>query len=297
MNLTELNDHFGLSGVLTFEDHNGLTRLQVKTPACTATVYLHGAHLTHWQPTGAQPVLFLSDRSDFAPDKAIRGGIPVCFPWFGPRAGGKPGPSHGFARIQPWEVAFAALSGENVHLTLTLGPTALSRSLGFDGFRVAYEMVLGKKLTLRLTVANYGEGMLKYEEALHTYFSIGEVRRTTIAGLESALFVDKTDGLKEKETPPEALILSGQTDRVFPENVSSTTIGDGPRTITINKSNSATTVVWNPWTEGSVTLKDLRPDAWPGFVCVETANTGEDAITLAPNDAHTMQAEITLGKA
>jgi glucose-6-phosphate 1-epimerase len=294
MTTTALNDQFGIPGVLTFEDHEDLTRFQVTTPACTATVYLHGAHLTHWRPAGEKPVLFLSERSEFVEGKPIRGGIPLCFPWFGPRTDGKAGPSHGFARTQPWEIAFAALSGDNVHVTLTLGPTDLSRSLGFGEFRVAYELILGAKLGLRFTVANTAETPLVFEEALHTYFAMDDVRKTAFAGLESSLYLDKTDAAKEKESPATAETLDRWTDRVYPDNVASVAILDGERTITVDKSNSATTVVWNPWTEGSKSIGDLAPDAWPRFLCVETANTGVDKITLPPQQAHTLQAEISV---
>ncbi len=303
MNLAELNETFGLEGLLTFEDHHELTRLQVKTPAAEATVYLHGAHLTHWQPAGFAPVLFLSDKTELAPGKAIRGGIPVCFPWFGPRSEGlghgeaaaaKSGPAHGFARIQPWELAFAALSGDDVHLTFTLAPTDQSRALGFDHFRVAYEVILGRTLTLRFTVANLGDQPLRFEEALHTYFAVQDVRQTSITGLESASYIDKTDALREKHLPPTPLVLSGWSDWVFPANPATVTFEDGARTVEIVKQNSHTTIVWNPWAEKSAGMADLPPDAWPHFLCVETANAGADTITIAPQQTHSMQAKVTV---
>ncbi len=310
MTADALNDSFGLPGVLRFDnEHDGLTRAQVTLPTCTATVYLHGAHLTAWQPAGQAPGLFLSARSDFAEGKAIRGGVPVCFPWFGPRSDGGTGPSHGFARLQAWEVAFAALvpggadEADTLHLTLTLGPTELSRSLGFDSFRVAYEFIFGedqgRTLTLRLSVANTGTAPLRFEEALHSYFHVGDVREASLGGLEGAAYLDKRDGAKEKRAPAEPLRLTAQTDRVFPDNTGAPTIVDPVlgRTIGLSKRGSATTVVWNPWDDGAATLADMAPDAWPGFLCVETANTGADAITLAPGEAHTMEARagITTG--
>jgi glucose-6-phosphate 1-epimerase len=300
MTIAELTENFAIPGHLAFEDHDGLTRLEITLASATATIYLHGAHVTHWQPTGAAPVLFLSEKSDFAPDKAIRGGVPICFPWFGPRSDGRPGPSHGFARIQPWELAFAALvpgdSGDRLHLTFTLGPSDLSRSLGFDNFRAAYEVIAGSTLTLRFTVANLGDAPLHFEEALHAYFAVGDVRQTTLTGLESALFRDKTDAMREKHTPAGPLGFSAETDSVFPANTAAVAIHDsaGQRIIQVEKTNSATTVVWNPWSALAIKLADLPDDAWPNFVCVETANTATDAITLQPNESHMMQAVITV---
>ena len=237
------------------------------------------------------------------PAKPIRGGIPICFPWFGPRGDGQPGPSHGFARIQDWTLANAALlPGEQptLHLTFTLGPTDLSRSLGFDHFRVAYELIFGanagRTLTLRLSVANLALEPLLFEEALHTYFAIADVRSTEITGLSSAPYLDKTDGARQKTTPAGKLTLTATTDRVFPGHTAPVSIHDAgnQRVLTNTKQNSATTVLWNPWAEVSATFSDLPNDAWPGFVCVETANTGADKVTLAPNQAHTMEAVLSV---
>ena len=306
MTAATLNESFALPGVLHFEQDGALQRAHITLPTCSATVYLHGAHLTHWQPAGQAPALFLSAESEFAPGKAIRGGVPICFPWFGPRSDGQSGPSHGFARTQEWTVANAALlSGEEptLHLTFTLGPTDLSRSLGFDHFRAAYELIFGadtgRTLTLRLSVANLAPEPLAFEEALHTYFAVADVRATSITGLSSATYLDKTDGFREKITPAGPLLLTATTDRVFPGHTAPVAMHDSgnQRVLTNTKQNSATTVLWNPWEQGSATFSDLPNDAWPGFVCVETANTAADKVTLAPNQAHTMQAVFSVDPA
>ena len=294
-----LSESFALPGILTFDEHAGLARAQVTLPTCTATIYLHGAHLTHWQPTGQQDVLFLSPDSAFAPDKAIRGGVPICFPWFGNGLSGTQKPSHGFARLEEWTFAFAALAGEDLHLTFTLAPTAQSSALGYANFRAAYELIFGqdegRTLVLRLTVANSGDEPLQFEEALHAYFHIGDPRSAQVTGLESATFLDKTDAARPKQTPAGPLTLNAQTDSVFPNNQAEVAIDDPQfdRTLTVQKQNSSTTVVWNPFPEGSAAVPDLAPDSWKSFLCVESANTGTDAITLAPNQAHTLEARIT----
>jgi glucose-6-phosphate 1-epimerase len=295
-----LNESFGLPGVLAFEEHDGLTRARVTLPACEATIYLHGAHITHWQHFSEEPILFLSPKSAFAADKAIRGGIPICFPWFGNGLSGLQKPSHGFARLEEWTFAFAALAGDELHLTFTLGPSELSRSLGYADFRVAYEVILGaeegKSLTLRLTVANSGEKPLVFEEALHAYFHVGDPRTTELEGLESATFLDKTDKAKPRQAPAGPLKFAKQTDSVFAGNEATVKLLDVQidRHLIIAKQNSATTVVWNPFPEGSATLADLAADSWEHFLCVEAANTGTDAITLAAGGVHTMEARITV---
>jgi glucose-6-phosphate 1-epimerase len=313
--VASLNQTFGLPGVLQFEMHpgaptldGGLIRAQITLPGAAATVYLHGAHLTHFQPAGQAPVLFLSERSDFAPMKAIRGGIPICFPWFGPYAGGevdgKPAPSHGFARLLPWQVAFAALLPSSKHaeddllqLTLLLEPDpgGYTRLFGWDRFRLTCEFTIGRTLTMRLSALNLGDKPLRLEEALHSYFHVGDVRETTITGLEGALYLDKRDEMREKHAPDSPLRLTAATDRVFPGNTAAMQIQDEvlKRTIRLTKENSATTVVWNPWAELATSLKDLDSSAWQRFVCVEAANAGADGLQLEPQQAHTVQLTIS----
>lgn len=300
MNLPELNENFSIAGVLQFAEHDGLQRAEITTPSATATLYLQGAHLTQWQPAGEQPVLFLSARSEFAPGKAIRGGIPVIAPWFGPdtrnRANGQPGPSHGFARTQPWTLAFAALVGEELHLTLTLGPTELSRSLGYADLRIAYQVNVGATLTLQLTLANSGAAPIPFEEALHTYLAVADVRQARLMGLTGAQYLDKMDGMRQKLETAEALVLTGPTDRVYLDTEATCIVEDpllGRRLIVAN-GNSRSTVVWNPWTELTRGLKDMDPEGWQGMLCVETANAGPDARTLGPGETHTMRATLSV---
>lgn len=300
--LTELNDQFAIPGALTFATGNGgLLSAHIATPACTAEIYLHGAHITAWQPAGHAPAIFLSERSFFASDKPIRGGVPIVFPWFGARTATPvdprtDGPSHGFARLSQWQVAFAAFAGEDLHLTLTLSPDETSRSLGFDHFQLIYELVFGVDLRVRLTVANQGATPLHFEEALHTYFAVGDATQVQFFGLAGTEFLDKTDAFKRKRQIEEALTLSKETDRPY-LNTSATVTLDDPalhRRILIAKTNSLTTVVWNPWDALSAKLPDMSPEGWRSMTCVETANAVENAITLAPGEAHTMEAHIRI---
>ena len=292
MDLDQLQAAFSIPGVLAFEKHGELVRARVHTAAAEATIYLQGAHLTHWQPKGAGPVLFLSDTSEFARGKAIRGGVPVIFPWFGPRADGRAGPAHGFARTEPWELVFAAVAGDALHLTLTLGPTEESRGFGYDHFRVAYELRIDAELRLRLSVANEGATPLRFEEALHTYFAMGDVRRTTVSGLEGTAYLDKTDGMQRKPAAGAAIAFTGPTDRVYEGTDAVCTIEDaaGSRRIVNRKTSSETTVVFNPWKA----MADLGEEQWPRFVCVETANAGVDAVVLRPSEVHTMEAVMSV---
>ena len=269
--------------------------LLITTPHATATVYLQGAHITAWQPAGRQPVLFTSRKTELAPGKPIRGGVPIAFPWFAARHDGKPGPSHGFARIQDWTLAFAALAGEDLHLTFTLAPTELSRSLGYDSFRLAYQLVIGRNLSLQLTVANDAAEPLVFEEALHTYYAVADVHEATVTGLEGVTYLDKVDNFAPK-VQQGTVTFTGQTDRVYLDTAASCVLHDaaGKRQIIVAKENSHTTVVWNPWDTGAAKLPDLDPTEWHEFVAVETVNAAKDSVTLQPGSTHTMQAHISV---
>jgi len=275
-------------------------RITLQSPdGARAELSLHGGHLLSWKPAGAPEQLYLSPRSEFTPGKAIRGGVPISFPWFATdsnsaRYQSKPGPSHGFARIQPWTLAFAALSGDDLHMTFTLGPTQLSRNMGFDNFALAYQLTLGSALTMRLTVANRGTAPLRFEEALHAYYRVADIHEAILTGLGPTPYIDKIKDFARQPAANAPLTFTGPTDRVYP-GTSATCVLHDPvlkRALSIEKMNSNTTVVFNPWKD----LPDMTGGQWHEMLAVEAANTGGDAITLAPGESHTMQAHVTVEK-
>jgi glucose-6-phosphate 1-epimerase len=297
MNVAELEERFGAPGVLSFEETaSGLVLAHVTTPNAEAMVCFQGAHLMRWDPAGGGPVLFLSPRNELKRGKAIRGGVPVIFPWFGPRSDGKPGPQHGFARTSEWELVFAALAGEDVHLTFTLGPSEVSRSYGFDHFRVAYRMIIGRTLTLELTVANDAGAVFEYEDALHSYYAVADVERAAIAGLGGTEYLDKRDDARRKVQAAGAMTLTGATDRTYLNTEATCVVEDvtGGRRIVIEKAGSRSTVVWNPWAELTAAMADMEPDGWRRMLCVETANASENAVTLGQGESHTMRAVVSV---
>jgi len=312
--VVELKEKFAIPGVLAFEKTaSGLVAARVTTPAAEATIYLHGAHLTHWKPAGEAPAIFVSQRAEFVAGKPIRGGVPVIFPWFGERHDGKSGPMHGFARISEWELAFAAMTGDELHLAFTLAPDEQSRALGFDHFRLSYRVTIGRTLTLQLTVANdSGSGgareasieakamgaPLVFEEALHTYYAVANAQKVSIDGLGGTTYLDKVDGMKRKVQPAGTLKLEGRIDRPYLNTEATCVLHDeaGGRRIVVAKKGSASTVVWNPWKELTATMTDMEPDAWLHMTCIETANVGEDSLTLAPGEHHSMRAHISIEK-
>ncbi|MHB1701769.1 MAG: D-hexose-6-phosphate mutarotase [Acidobacteriaceae bacterium] len=296
MDAHSLQDQFGIPGALSFDETaSGLLRANISTPSAEATLYLQGAHLTHWQPTGQRPVLFTSGRSDFALGKPIRGGIPVIFPWFADRKGAA-GPSHGFARVEKWQLAFAAIAGDDLHLTMTLGPSAQSRRLGYDRFRLAYTLAIGRTLALQLAVANDSDSPLIFEEALHTYFAVEDVRGASISGLEGSAYLDKVDAMRRKQQAGAPIRFTGRRDEVHLNTQSACMLTDegGKRSIAVEKTGSNSTIVWNPWAELAATLPDMEADGWQRMVCIETANVAENAITLAPGESHSMRVAMSV---
>jgi glucose-6-phosphate 1-epimerase len=278
-----------------------LIRAVVDSPTCTAELYLHGSHLTAWQPKGQKPVIFLSEASAFEAGKAIRGGVPIIFPWFGPRtatpsSARTDGPAHGFARTSQWQVAFAAVAGHDLHLTLTLEPNEASRALGYDDFKLAFELILGTELRMRISVVNLGEQPLHFEEALHTYFTVGDATKIALQGLDGVDFIDKTDSLKRKTQQDAVLKLTGETDRLYLNTKGTVTLDDPQlgRRIHVAKTNSDSTVIWNPWSTLSGKMADMTSENWSRMTCIETVNASDNAITLAPGQAHTMEAHISV---
>jgi len=319
--VTELQEKFAIPGVLGFEKTaSGLVTVRVTSPAAEATIYMQGAHVTHWKPAGQAPAIFLSQRAEFVEGKPIRGGVPIVFPWFADRHDGKQGPQHGFARISEWELAFAGMSGDDVHLAFTLAPNALSQSLGFDHFKLAYRVTVGRSLTLEMGVQNdsgnggaHGGGPaaatakadeaamgapLVFEQALHTYYAVADARKVLIGGLGGVTYIDKVDDFKRKVQAPGVLKLEGRTDRPYLNTEATCVLHDpvGGRRIVVKKSGSRSTVVWNPWQEFTAKMADMEPDAWLHMTAIETANVGEDAVTLKAGETHTMRADISIEK-
>jgi D-hexose-6-phosphate mutarotase len=287
-----------IPGIATFEPGEGdLTRLSIRSALAEAHIYLHGAHVTHFQPRGKAPVLFMSQRSLFAADKPIRGGVPIIFPWFGPRANHPESPAHGFARTSEWQVESVSEDGDGV-VTVTFELVAEARTHGLwpFGFKLTYRVAVGHALTMILEVENTSSEAITFEDALHTYFSVADVRQTSTSGLENADYVDKTDNFQRKKQGPEPIRITSETDRVF-ESTRKTCVLDDPgmrRKITVEKSGSQTTVVWNPWIAKAATMVDFGDDEWPRMLCIETANAGTNTITLAPGKTHSTRAIVSV---
>lgn len=277
-----LCEQFGVPGLHFEAGQGGLTKAVVTTPVASGEIYLHGAHVTSWQPAGHEPVLWMSRSSLFQSGKPIRGGVPICFPWFGPHASDPSAPAHGFARTTLWEVREARTTAD--------GGISLSLRARIDVFSVSFTVEFGSVLRMTLTTETVPgtNARLRFEDALHTYFSVSDVRNISITGLEQARYIDKVDGAQEKPATGTAIEFTGETDRVYLRTVTECHLQDPGRnrTIAISKSGSQSTVVWNPWIAKSARMPDFGDHEWPEMVCIETANVGSDAIELASDVSH-----------
>ena len=273
-----------------------LPGIKVDTPAASGTIFFNGAHVAEWTPAGQRPVLWLSKSSDFEVGKAIRGGVSLVWPWFGTGASGDQTPAHGFARLADWHLREARVSDSG---TATLkfipgdGWWDAVRAAGLpDDFQLEYNVSMGPTLMLQLvTIA--GDSPLSFEEGLHTYFAVSDVRQVRVEGLDGAVYADRlTDGHTTQQGPVE---FTGETDLVF-DSVAATRIIDSGynRTILIEKVRSAQTVVWNPWIDKARAMPDYGDEEWPQMVCVEAVNVREQAVTLDPRERHLMSQTISV---
>jgi glucose-6-phosphate 1-epimerase len=285
-------------GVVSQPGPGGFPFLVVDTERCRARLTPHGAQLCEWTPAGqSTPALFLSPRAVFAPGKAIRGGVPVCFPWFAAHPTDPTKPAHGFARTRTWEVGDVTRDDAgDARVVLRLAADADTRALWNADFVATLTLSIGTSLAMTFDVENTGAGELAYEIALHTYLRVGDVEKIRIHGLERTRLIDKVDGMRQKVADDEPLTIAGEVDRVFLDTGAACTVEDPilQRRIHVEKSGSTTTVVWNPGPEKGPAVPDLGGDVWRTFVCVETANCRPHAVRLAPRARHAMTARITI---
>ena len=273
----------------------GLDRLALHAAEGEALVYLQGAHVAHFQPKDGRPVLWMSAASRFEKGKPLRGGVPICFPWFGPKAGSPEAPLHGFARILPWTVGTVTReTGGSLRAVLELTAEAAARG-GFPReLSLSLAVTVSRSLRMELTVRNVDSTAVTFEEALHSYLSVSDVRQARIRGLEGVAYVDKTAGMARQAGEDAPITIVGETDRVYLGAKGTVTVEDPGwgRRIVVGKQGSATTVVWNPWVAKAKAMPDFGDDEWAGMVCVETANALDDAVTLAPGASHVMTATL-----
>jgi glucose-6-phosphate 1-epimerase len=296
LDATELDRRLGIPGIARVcEGDGGLPRVEITCPDARGEIYVHGAQVTSWRPAGSEEVLFLSSKSRWEEGQAIRGGIPVCFPWFRGKTDDSHAPAHGVVRTRSWQLDSIAETAAGVAVSMSIGSDEQTRQWWPGEFSLVHRVTFGSELMLELVCTNTGTTPLHFEEALHTYNRVEDVKGVRLQGLDRTEFLDNTDSNKKKMQLGDVTIGS-QTDNAFINTQNAVDLLDPEmrRRIRLQKTNSSTTVIWNPWQEGADRLKDLGQDEWKQFLCVEASNIIGNAVTLAPGQQHTMSAVLSV---
>ena len=297
LDMDALNRSLEIPGIAQVVSGNGaLAKLCVTTPSAAAEIYLHGAQVTSWRPNGAAEVLFLSEQSHWQHGRAIRGGIPICFPWFRAKADNPNAPAHGFVRTREWQLdSVTANEDGSMIAELSTESDESTRRWWPHEFRLLHRIAIGNTLRLELIVRNTGSTPLRFEEALHTYFRVGDTQAVRVLGLDQVKFLDNTDGNREK-TQAGDVVFHAATDRAYLDTPGAADLIDPAlhRSLRTEKENSATTVVWNPWRRGAASLADLGDEEWRQMTCVEASNILGAAVSIEPGQEHTMRATISV---
>jgi len=273
--------------------HGGLPLVKITTPWSTAEIYPHGAHVAGFQKNGEPPLIFLSAKSYFASGKPIRGGVPICYPWFGNRDGE---PSHGFARLTEWQLVKTSAATDGT-VTVTLALPGTPGSSQWNSLRTEFTVTVGETLTMELTTTGEScDGALEIENCLHTYFQVGDIGAVTVSGLEAAPFDDFAAGAAGARRAAEnsALKITKETNRVYHDNAAAVEIRDEKlkRVIHVAKFNSQSTVVWNPWTTQKM------PEDWGTgehlhMICVESGNVKQNRLSLGPGKSAALKVVVS----
>ena len=289
------------------EGKGGIPVVEIQNKHASATISLQGAHLLSWQPINEkQSIIWLSEDAHFAPGKSIRGGIPVCWPWFGAHPSHADYPAHGFARTSLWQIVSAKPlnTGETqitFKLDLTTNNSELSDAINTIPINkmwpqptvVEYRLTIGRSLILELTTTNHSDQAITLGQALHTYFAVDDIAQTTVEGLDGKTYLDKPQNFARKtQTGP--VTFSAEVDRIYLNTPDVVMINDSKRKITISKQGSRSTVVWNPWHEVAEKMGDLGKDGYQKMVCVESANAAEDVVSIQPGKSHTLRVEYEI---
>jgi glucose-6-phosphate 1-epimerase len=292
--MAESDPRFEIPGTAQIvEGNGGLPKVRISSPEVEGEMYLHGAHITSWKPAGREEVLFLSSRSRWEDGHAIRGGVPVCFPWFGGKANDPNAPAHGFVRTKAWQLESIAQVGDAVTVSMFTESNASTKRWWSADFRLVHRARFGSELSLELVLTNTGTTSLHFEEALHAYHRVGDIEKVRLLGLDTVHYLDKTDSNREKTQHGEIVIVS-ETDRVYLNTQHALELEDPVlhRRVRVTKENSLTTVVWNPWVQKARALSDLGDDEWRQMICIESSNVSDFAVDLAPGQQHTMKAMV-----
>lgn len=272
----------------------GFAQLKIDNLRGRASVALYGAQILSFQPHGDSDLLWLSAGAHYTRGRSIRGGIPLCWPWFGPHLEDSGKPSHGFARHCIWQLDTISGDEQSTELVLSLSPRAETQRLWPHDFKLELRVTVTDSLRIELTTSNTDNSPFEISSALHSYFAVSDIGDISIDGLDDTLFRDavNSDRICRQRG---AIRFHGELDRVYHDTSADLLIADPgyQRRIRVRKNGSRSTVIWNPWIEKSARLGDMPENAYRQMVCVETANADHNRLSLLPGATHTLYTEIS----
>lgn len=294
--IEELEDKFSIEGEVGFAElEDDLVFITVSNKYADADICLYGAHVTNFKPYRTMEMLWMSPESNFKEGNPIRGGIPVCFPWFGPHKTEPEKPMHGFARLMYWDVQeiSAQATGETL---VRLQLCSSDKTKKYWPFDFCAEMIIniGQTLSVNLEVTNTSSETFEYTSALHSYFSLSAIENISIEGLQNTKYIDQLESGDFIQDTTTLQIQKAET-RHYYDTETTCVIDDSifRRRISVAKSGSKVTTVWNPWKETCSKIDDMPDDAFETFVCVEAVNAFNNVIQLAPDETH--ETSVTIG--
>jgi len=292
-----LNVQYGIQGSIEFKEGGaGFSFVHIKNANGEAVISLYGGQVTHLQLKDDEPILWVSPLSEFTPGKAIRGGIPICWPWFGPHSSDPLLPQHGIARISNWSVVNTCLlERDQVRVILRCDQDRIDQLANWEGVELELSITLGKTLRLDLCTRNRKREAIVVGGALHTYFRVEDIHQIAVQGLESTHYRDKLDQYKRKFQEG-GVVFTGETDREYLDTKSDCILIDKAksRSLKVSKEGSNTTVLWNPWQVRSEEMADFSDNGFKQMVCIEAAITANDEQIIAPGENHILSQTITL---
>jgi len=298
LQISALNEKFGIDGELSFRDAgDGFIVIDISSELCDASIALQGAHLMTWQPKGEEPVIWMSPVAKLGAGKSIRGGVPICWPWFGAHATDSSFSGHGFARTVLWDVVSSSKL-DNGSINIAFRIADIKDGQWTTEAPAEMHMSIGDTLELELVTENKTSESITVGDALHTYFTVGDVRNIKIRGLDACEYIDKVDAGARKKQEGHVTIDS-EVDRIYLDQGQDVVIRDETlaRRICIEKQNSHSTIVWNPWIDKCVAMGDFGSnDGYLNMVCVESANADEDVVQLPAGESHTLWVRYSVEK-
>ena len=281
------------AGITRTSDQGGRAALQLDGPGGRVLVSLCGAQVLSWHHAG-QDVLWTASKPEHARGKPVRGGVPLVFPWFGDHPTDKKLPAHGFARTLDWQVAS---TGPGPQVVLATQDDAATRALWPHAFGLRCTVDVRAGLRLALEIENRSPTPFSCEEALHTYFAVGDVHTATVHGLEGVRCTETATAPESGWDPKAPLHFRAETDRVFHGTPDRLELRAPAlrRKVVLASTNARSAIVWNPWPAKTAKLSQMAADDWTKFCCIETANVKSEALTLAPGARHTLELRLQVG--